>query len=242
MHDLTSFSLKDMTECGIELRHLGEGARSFEDMAQRMVTHLHATLYDSVTKKPACALVRLFKTHPYAHLTPDLQRFAAEVVGTPPPPRMKCLTLLGSAGDRSEWNGRRQSKHFKAIPVHGKGFITQFPMFSQLLSQFGLELDEALKPGSELLLEHDEVHYNVFFVPEASGSPYVPAQAQFVIPHGIRSVIGFGSPLPSGDLFAVILFSKVPLSRENADLFKTLSLSAKLALLPFDGPSVFSAP
>lgn len=47
--------------------------------------------------------------------------------------------------------------------------------------------------------------YGVFHVAEARESAYVPAQADFVVPYGIRSVVGFGGPLATGDLFAVIL-------------------------------------
>jgi hypothetical protein len=36
-------------------------------------------------------------------------------------------------------------------------------------------------------------------------------------------------------VFVVVLFLRIPLARETADLFKTLSLSVKLALLPFEG-------
>jgi hypothetical protein len=61
-----------------------------------------------------------------------------------------------------------------------------------------------------------------------------------VIPHGIRSVLGFGGVLPSGDLFAMILFSRVRIPREIAELFKTLSLNVKVALLPFVDRRVFA--
>jgi hypothetical protein len=40
--------------------------------------------------------------------------------------------------------------------------------------------------------------------------------------------------LPSGDVFMVIIFLKVPVSRESAELFKNLSLNIKLAVLPFE--------
>jgi sigma-B regulation protein RsbU (phosphoserine phosphatase) len=77
----------------------------------------------------------------------------------------------------------------------------------------------------------------VFFVAEALGSPYVPAQEDFVIPSGIRSVLGFGGVLPSGELFAVILFSQTPIAAATAERFGSIALSVKLALLAFvDGP------
>ncbi len=50
---------------------------------------------------------------------------------------------------------------------------------------------------------------------------------------GVRSVLGFGGMLPLGDIFCVILFSKVAIPRETAELFRTLALNVKLAALPF---------
>src|SRR5205807_7868251 len=72
--------------------------------------------------------------------------------------------------------------------------------------------------------------------------PFVPVQREFVIPYGVRSVLGFGSLLPSGNLFVVVLFTKVFLSRSTADLFKPLALSTRLALLPFDGAPIAEDP
>ena len=80
--------------------------------------------------------------------------------------------------------------------------------------------------------------HGVFHVEHAVGSPYIPAQQEFVIPFGIHSVLGFGGMLPSGNLFVVILFSKVHIPRETADMFKPLSLSVKLTVLPFEEPSL----
>jgi hypothetical protein len=82
--------------------------------------------------------------------------------------------------------------------------------------------------------------YNIFFVPEAVGSRYVLAQQEFVIPFGVRSVLGFGGMLPSRNLFAIIMFVRASLLPETAEMFRTLALSAKIALLPFDGKAIFS--
>jgi hypothetical protein len=241
MFDLAKFSLKEMTECGADIRRLGTQGGSFEEVAVRTVRYLYTHLVDVGTAQPACALVRFFKTHPYEELTPDLQRFAAERLGRrPDSPEMKCFALMASAGQLPEWNDRTRSARFKAIPISGDGFVAQFPMFSQLMTQFGVDLHALLKPSSNLLVDSHETTFNVFFVPEAVGSPYVPGQDQFVIPFGVKSVLGFGSLLPSGELFAVILFSKILIARETADLFKTMALCAKLAVLPFDGGALFA--
>jgi two-component system, NtrC family, sensor kinase len=91
-----------------------------------------------------------------------------------------------------------------------------------------------------LVLDLDQHTFNVFHVPEAKGSSYIPAQRDFVIPYSVCSVVGFGGLLPDGELFATILFSRVPVARGIADLFRPLALNLKLAMLPFVGRKVFA--
>lgn len=74
---------------------------------------------------------------------------------------------------------------------------------------------------------------------EAVGSPYIPAQSKFIIPMGIRSVLGFGGMLPTGNLFTVILFAKTPIPRETAEASKTLALNVKIRSL---NPSISTIP
>jgi len=128
----------------------------------------------------------------------------------------------------------------KAIPLPSVELVQKFPMISNLVKQFGLELTTVLNPDPTCLQDIEEKTYNVFHVPEARGSAYIPAQEEFVIPYGIRSVLGFGGLLPSGDLFATIMFSKIPVTAAVADLFRPLTLSVKIGLLQHDGAAVFA--
>ncbi|MDE3225111.1 MAG: response regulator [Nitrospirota bacterium] len=241
MYHLTRFSLREMAECGAVLRQLGDHAQSLEETAGRIVRYLYEHLGGAETDEKACVLVRLFKTHPFGGLDQDLQHYAKHLLGTrPATPSMPCFTLMATAGLLPEWNDRKQSQRFKAIPIADRQFVAQFPMFSQLMTQFGVELGTILGPRTDLLLDRHETSYNVFHVPDALGSPYVPCQEKFVVSHGVRSVLGFGGLLPTGSLFTVILFSKVPIPRDTAELFRTLALSVKIALLPFDGAADFT--
>ena len=249
-YDLSRFTLRDMTECGAALRKLGADSPSMEETASRIVRYLHEHLVDGPTGRRSCALVRLFKTHRYDELDDDLRRFANGMMdGRTPGDSMKCLTLLASTGERPEWNSRHESSGHKAIPLPSLQAVARIPMISQLVSQLGLEIgalvandaaDAADMADMALLLDAEQRTFNVFFVPEAVGSPYIPAQREFVHPLGIRSVLGFGGVLPRGDLFAVILFTTTTISRETTELFKPLALCAKTALLPFVGRRVFS--
>lgn len=240
MYDLATFKMSDMIECGSKLRGLGAGAQSMEAAADRIVHYLYEHLRDQGRGQRACALIRFYKTHSYSGIDEELQTFARALDdGIARNPQTKCLTLLATAGELPAWNSRKTSLGHKAIPLPSAEVVSQAPMISQLIVQFGLQMNDVIKPVPALMLELEQQTFNVFYVQEATGSPFVPAQETFVVPHGIKSVLGFGGLLPDGNLFAVIMFSKVHVPREKADMFKTLSLSAKLAVLPFTEGAVF---
>lgn len=106
--------------------------------------------------------------------------------------------------------------------------------------RLGLDLSSVITPNSQLILESLECTYNVFFVPEAVGSPFIPAQQNFVIPNKVRSVLGFGGLLPSGDVYVVLLFARVPVSKDVADSFRNAAMNLKLALLPLLEEPIFA--
>ena len=107
-------------------------------------------------------------------------------------------------------------------------------MMRNLIKQLGLDISTVVNPDPAIIMDMAQKTYGVFYVPDAVGSPYIPAQADFVMALGIKSVFGFGGVLPSGDVFTVILFSKVHITKETAELFKPLALNVKLALLPYN--------
>ncbi|MBI5441290.1 MAG: hypothetical protein HY900_08785 [Deltaproteobacteria bacterium] len=231
-----------MTECGRALRTMGRGAGSMEEAANRIVSHLHASLIDGRTGTRACSLVRFFKTHPLERLDEDLQGFArAMCTDSRVFPEMKCLVLLASAGELSEWSSRRSSTGHKAIPLPSEEAVHQIPMIRNLIKQLGMSVSSVVKPDPEIILDPEQKTFNVFVIPEALGSPHIPAQQDFIIPHGIKSVLGFGGGFPSGELFAVIMFSKVPISEDLAALFRPLALNVMIAVLPLTA-TVFAEP
>jgi len=238
-YDLARFSLLDMTGCSASLRALGVGARSMEAAAQQAVLFFYNSFRDAHERR-ACTLVRFFKTHAYGALPPDLQTVAQSVfAGEPPAHDAACITLMATAGEQPEWNATQYSRHHRAIPLIGDPFSARFPMFSQLFRQLGVSLPMKASYTTNAVIGRSGQSFDVFYVSDALGSSLVPDQQDFVIPYGIRSVLGFGGSLPSGDVFAMVLFSKVRIQRHTADLFKTLTLSLKVALLPFDGGTIF---
>jgi hypothetical protein len=241
MYDLAGLSEAEVAKCGGRLEACGAGAPHMEDAANKIVRHLYENLTDEQTGQKACAMVRFYKTHRYSELDPGLQEFARGILGdVAASPEMRCLTLLATAGEESEWNSRANSAGHKAIPLPSEDFVAKIPMIARLINQLGLELSAVLKPDPAIMVDLQEKTYNVFHVPEAVGSPYIPAQNDFVIPHGVRSVVGFGGVLPSGELYVVILFAKVQIPRATADRFKALAANVKTAVAPFAGKAVFA--
>lgn len=242
MFDLAKFDLHDMTTCGAALRRLGVGAASLEVVAGRVTRYLYEHLTVGASGPPACPLVRFFKTHLYRDLDPSRQDAACRRLGRERiDPNVRCLTLLGSTGQQPEWNDPSRSQRYRVIPLIDRESVKQMPMFAQLFHQ----LDPALLPmlvkaGESLLVDRHEHGYNVFHVKEAKDSPFVPVQQDFVRRYGIESVLGFGGVLPGGELFAVILFSTVPISEDAASLFRLMAPCVELAALPFEPQAVFA--
>lgn len=241
MFDPQDFTFTQMLQTGASLRKIGEGAESMAVVADRIVQYFYDNLIIKNTNQKACVLVRLFKTHSFDELDEGRRQFATTMLhGAVALPATKCLTLLATKGEKPEWNSTMTSKGHRAIPLVSEEIVQSFPMISQLLLQLGTSLGTLQKRDPALMLEIEQSAFNVFYVPEAQGSPYVPAQKEFVIPYGIKSVLGFGGLLPLSDLFAVILFSRVHIPRESAELFKTLALSVKLEMVPFAEEKIFT--
>jgi hypothetical protein len=232
-YELARFGVTDMMSCRGRLRGL------FDDLpagaagaAQRVVEFFYHELVDE-HGAPACALVRFFKTERFAALDAEQQEFALKTAGSSAlDDDVRCLTLLATIGDEPPWNSPDQSLGHRAIPLTSIDMVEQAPMIAQLIKQLGLSVAKVVRPEQGLILDTEGRNQNVFYVPHALGSPHIVAQEEFVRRYGIASVIGLGGLITTGDMFATILFSKVPITRDVADLFGVLGLNLKIAILP----------
>jgi two-component system NtrC family sensor kinase len=239
MYDMTRFTLADMAKCGAELREAAPQVDSLEAASTAIVQHLYQNLREP--KGHACIMVRLYKTLAYGELPSELRAFGQGLMpGEALAPNTKCLTLMGTAGDLPEWNDRHASRRHRSVPLPSKRAIEQVPMIAQMVRQFGLDTSSLLEPKPEIIHDLDQKTYNVFFVPEARISPFIPAQNEFVVPYGVKSALGFGGILPSGNLFAVVMFTRVTIPVETAQMFRTIALNVKMNILRFVGGKVFA--
>ncbi len=238
MTELAKYQLSDIVSLGAAIRGMAKNSSSMEEVAQGVVAHLYDALADA-TGGSALVMARMYKTHRAGDLDATLQAFASNIMGRELSPDTRCLVLLATRGCEPEWNDRAASVGHKAIPLPDPAFIERLPMVYEVFRQFGVALSDVVR-GEASAQRTGATPYGVFLVEKAEGSPHIPAQADFVVRYGVRSVMAFGGDLPNGDLFATLLFSRVAIDRRLADLFAPLSLSTKLALLPFSQSRTFA--
>jgi len=208
-------------------------ARRSRKTPQAVVEYLYRSLVDE-DGSPACALVRLYKSERFDRLEPEVQGFVRDTLGEEPAGDVRCLALLGTAGDEPAWNDRARSTGHRAIPLPSEQFVERLPMVTRLITQLGLDLGVVVSPPSgQEIVELSQRTNDVFHVEEALGSPYLPAQDEFVIPHGIVSAVGFGGILLTGDFFSVLLFAHVPVAEPVARTLKILAQPIRVRFLAF---------
>jgi hypothetical protein len=232
-YDFAKFSLQNMTRCGDDLRQFGSKARNIEELANLMVHYFFDHFIDKKTGEKSCALVRFFMTYPYTSLDEELRRSADKIRnGQPVPQDAKCLVLLATVGLHPDWNSTKLSKGHRVIPLLNEDMVKQTPMLYELIYQLGIDASSVLNPDPTLAFELEKEIIKVYYIPDASDSPYIP-QNDFAIPFGIKSVLGFGGILPTGNLFAVLIFSRVKIPRNSADMFKNIDLNVRMTVMPF---------
>lgn len=169
-----------------------------QDSAQKFMDRIFERFSDSLV------LLRLFITLRYDQLTQEDRRFVgsrglatntSHLIhdGTP------IFTLLGTRGEKPEWNDRKDSSLFRCIPLSSTAFIASLSMLSRQFECVGLDLDyidtwetSVVSTGSANQFRGTLYIRDAATDKDAQGRMLVPKQ-DFVIANGVKSVFGFGS-------------------------------------------------
>ena len=184
--------------------------RSFEHVAQTTVEAVFRQFKDD-DGQPAFALVRVFRAGIYDDLSPELQALAD-------PSNPYWLALYGTTGIQDAWCDRRRSQNHQVVP----GGDNMPPMLEAVFSH-AMQQDVIDTANIHPVRRNDTAITQSYFVPHALGSPYVPAQEQFVIPYGIQSLLGLGSSFTSGTAYVLLGFSCQALNEDAALRFAELA-------------------
>ena len=240
MFDLAKFSLHDMSEIGEALQQLELKARNIDELNDMMVQYFFDNLVDAQTGEKSSVLVRFFMTYPYSSLDTNLRKSVDQMLnGQTAPQDMKCLKLSATAGVKQEWNSTSDSKNHRVLPLLSEDMLKKNIMVHQFIHQMDIGISNVLNPDPGQSSELEGRVFNVYYVPDAVGSPYIPVQEEFVIPYEIKSAMGIGGMLPTGNLFALLIFSKTKIPHETANLFKNIALNVRMAALPFVNEKIF---
>ena len=196
---------------------------SFEEITQELMRVLYSSFVTEGGRSPF-VLARFFKSCAYDKLPDDIKNYIhnkepkANFISS-----NKYLTLLGSFGELDNWKNRNLSENYKAFSIHDEHLLDKFPMLSAVFDKIGLNLSHLKQTDKSILIKDYHRQYRVFCVENAEGSNLIPKQAEFVRPYSVKSVFGFGGTYSTSNVYAVIIFSREKLSREEAQLFLSLN-------------------
>ncbi|HLY26262.1 MAG TPA: hypothetical protein VKQ72_07975 [Aggregatilineales bacterium] len=205
---------------------------SFEEAARSSVKEIYEEFREPAGQ-PTFALVRIYRLCQYKQLLPELK--ALSDPGVP-----QWMALMGTIGTEKAWCDRHTSQGHKVIPAAGN----YSPMLKAAFEQIGF--DKMAPVGKEqtdsLAMRDAEMFTSYFYVPNALGSPFIPAQREFVEPYHIRSVVGLGSPFLSSAIYLALCFSLVPIDEATAQKFAELSSYISTLLAIYDeGGTIWAA-
>jgi hypothetical protein len=178
------------------------------------------TLYDrirTVDDVPLFALIRIYRFVRVEDLPADLRTMLD-------PGEKFGIALMGTYGKLPEWRDRKKSEEHRVIPINKVMIPAKIPMFEQLLIN-DMEVDlKHLYSTGDVLASLGRPSGGTFLIEDAATSAKVPVKDDFVVPHQIKSLVGFGGLVPDtqgrSTLYMLIGFTQLAVTPEIAkDLF-----------------------
>lgn len=174
------------------------GFGSLEEIAQAFVDKVFERFQGSLV------LLRLFSSLPYSALPPLDQQLVDKKANDSGTGQLykettPILTLLGTRGQRPEWNQRTTSQGFRCIPLVSSGYVGSLSMLSMQFKAMNLDL--ALLDTWDTTItgnNHADEYTGMLYVNHAGtdkdekGRMVVPRQ-EFVSENDVKTALGFGT-------------------------------------------------
>jgi hypothetical protein len=187
MLDFYDSTPEDFTGFGRRMWRAAQNSQTHEQTSQFIVRSLYEEFLTEAGE-PKLALVRIYRLTKVEDLPVGVQRMVDKR-------ERQVVALTGTYGMIDSWCDRTQSVNHQAIPLSAVAVPQQIPMFEEVLRQLGIDM-EALYTEQELTGGTGMKGH--FYIPQVPGNPLIPAQAEFVKPYGIQSLIAFGGFMSDG--------------------------------------------
>lgn len=235
---VAGFTIDDLETFSRDLRSFGRQSSDMREAAGSIASYFSDNL-GGADGNPEAVVVLVHKTHPFHKLSDEL-RSLARLASTDVEDDTTCLVRLAVAG----YEDPDPSPSSLVQPLTPGAFREQ-PVLEVLFSVMGVDLDVALDPLEAMRANLHHRDLNVFLVQDVQNSELFggPDQRRQIEELGIRSLLGIGGALPTGDLFFVFMFTRTMVSDSSARLMRSLAPAVKASLVPhalrpFGSPAV----
>lgn len=169
-----------------------------QELAQEFIDIIYEYFQESLV------LLRLFLTVPYSAL-PILDKHLVDRKAKDSGHAHRCndgtpvLTLLGTRGQKSDWNERVRSQGFRCIPLVSSEYVSSLSMLSMQFRKMNLDLGLFDRWDTAIVARgRADEYYGILYVNHAGtdkdeqGRMIVPRQ-EFVTDNNVKTVLGVGS-------------------------------------------------
>ena len=210
--DLETFTLRDRLSCSAGLVRATQGAETMGTAAAAAARFLHANAVVGTTGELACEAVLFYQTRPAEGGTEYRSQKPREIV------------RVGLAGDPAIEQALERLEPAQPRSLADPTFAGTHRLVAHLCHQLGLAVTATHAFSPEVQRTPEGKKYAVLHVRDVADSRYVSGIEELLVPHGVRSVLAFGGLLTRGDVVVAVLYSRVRISDDTAELFRTIAL------------------
>jgi hypothetical protein len=224
MSDSNLDDFKILTDLVISIK----GLDAADDLAQAFIDIIYEYFQESLV------LLRLFSSVPYAALAMQDKQLVDKKAndsgtahlyndGTP------ILTLLGTRGQKSDWNKRHKSQGFRCIPLVSSTYVASLSMLSMQFKKMEFDFGLFDTWNTTIVAKgHADEYSGMLYVKHAGIDKdeqrrmVVPCQ-EFVAENNVKTVLGFGGGYSNHPAFATLfVFTNEILSESMMKPFVSL--------------------
>ncbi|MDR3602400.1 MAG: hypothetical protein P4L49_18255 [Desulfosporosinus sp.] len=205
--------------------------RTYEEASQFFCQSLYNMFPNAIV------LARIFVSVPYEKLPESNKKVVQDIIRNTKKQAdlrsdTKILSLVGTYGEKNEWNSRLLSKGHVGIPLISKSFIAGIPMMNRLLERLGIDYENETSDNRNT---RKSSFSGLFYVKNSENEVdslgrHIITNQEFVRNYQVKSVFGFGgSYINQTDFYTAIVFLKEQVNLGSAETIALVGGNFKMA-------------